>query len=121
MKVLKSFVYAGRGIKYCFKEEVNFRVHVLASTIVIAAGCFFSISSTEWLFVIACCTLVMAMEMLNTAIEKMCNLISTKFYPAIKFIKDVSAGGVLVCAIGSAITGTVIFLPKIINLIKSLQ
>ena len=118
MKVIRSFLYAGRGIKYCFKEEVNFRVHVLACAIVIAAGCFFSISLTEWLFVIVCCTLVMAMEMLNTAIEKMCNLISTEFHPAIKFIKDVSAGAVLVCAIGSAITGMAIFLPKIIHLLK---
>ncbi len=117
-KVLKSFVFAGRGIKYCFKEEVNFRVHVLASIIVIAAGCFFSISLTEWLFIIACCTLVLAMEMLNTAIEKTCNLISTKSYPAIKFIKDVSAGAVLVCAIGSVLVGAVIFIPKLGHLIR---
>ena len=118
MKVVKSFVYAGRGIKYCFKEEVNFRVHVLASIIVIAAGYFFSISLTEWLFIIACCTLVLAMEMLNTAIEKMCNIISTEFHPAIKFIKDVSAGAVLVCAIGSVLVGAVIFIPKIVHLLK---
>ncbi len=118
MKVLKSFVYAWRGIKYCFKKEVNFRVHVLACIVAVAAGSFFSISSTEWLFVIACCTLVLAMEMLNTAIEKMCNIISKEFHPAIKFIKDVSAGAVLVCAIGSVVAGAIIFIPKIVHLLK---
>ncbi|MBC7423031.1 MAG: diacylglycerol kinase family protein, partial [Ferruginibacter sp.] len=54
----------------------------------------------------------------NTAIEKMCNIISTKFHPAIKFIKDVSAGAVLVCAIGSVLVGAVIFIPKIKHLLK---
>jgi diacylglycerol kinase len=58
------------------------------------------------------------MEMLNTALEKMCDLVTKDFHPLIKCIKDVSAGAVLVCAAGSLLTGTIIFLPKIIQLLK---
>ena len=118
MKFLRSFKYAANGIKYCFKEEQNYKIHIVATAIAIAMGFYFSINATEWLFVIACCTLVLAMEMLNTAIEKLCNLISKEFDPAIKFIKDVSAGAVLVCAIASAVAAAIIFIPKIIQLLK---
>ncbi|MDB5276023.1 MAG: hypothetical protein JWR61_978 [Ferruginibacter sp.] len=118
MKLLRSFFYAGRGIKYCFQQEQNFRIHVLAIAVVLSAGFYFSISTTEWLFVTGCCTIVVAMEMLNTALEKMCDLVTKDFHPLIKCIKDVSAGAVLVCAAGSLITGTIIFVPKIIQLLK---
>ena len=100
-------------------EELNFRVHVLAAVVVITMGFCFKISVTEWLFVIGCSAMVMAMEMLNTAVEKICNLVSSEFHSLIKFIKDVSAGAVLICAIASALTGAIIFLPKIIHLLKS--
>lgn len=82
---------------------------------VIAAGVYFSISTTEWIFVIVCCTMMLAMEMLNTALERMCDLITEDIHPLIKCIKDVSAGAVLICAAGSAVTGLLIFIPKIIQ------
>ncbi|CAN5616838.1 diacylglycerol kinase family protein [soil metagenome] len=118
MKLLRSFLYAGRGIKFCFQQELNFRIHVLAIVVVVCAGFYFSITTTEWIFVTGCCTIVVAMEMLNTALEKMCDLVTKDFHPLIKCIKDVSAGAVLVCAAGSLLTGTIIFLPKIIQLLK---
>lgn len=121
MKFSRSFLYAGNGIKYCFKHELNFRIDLLATIVVIVMGFFFNISITEWLFVIGCCMLVLAMEMLNTALEKICNIISEEFHPLIKFVKDVAAGAVLVCAIGSALIGALIFIPKIIHQIKFLQ
>ena len=83
-------------------------------------GFIFTINTTEWLFVIGCCMLVLSLELLNTAIENICNLLSKDFNPFIKIIKDTAAAAVLVTAIGSVIIGAVIFLPKIINLIKLL-
>jgi diacylglycerol kinase len=121
MKLLKSFLYAGKGIKYCFKHEQNFKIHSLATIVVTAMGFFFSINVTEWLFVIGCCTLVLAMEMMNTAVEKICNHITEDFHPLIKYIKDVAAGAVLICATGSALTGAIIFIPKIIHQLKIVQ
>ena len=115
MKLLHSFFHAGRGIKYCFSKEQNFRIHILVMVAVIAAGVYFSISTTEWIFVFVCCTMMLAMEMLNTALERMCDLITEDIHPLIKCIKDVSAGAVLICAAGSAVTGLLIFIPKIIQ------
>ncbi len=118
MKLLHSFFYAGRGIKYCFWQEQNFRIHILAIVVVSIAGLYFSISTTEWIFVTGCCTMMVVMEMLNTALEKMCDFVTKDFHPLIECIKDVSAGAVLVCAAGSATTGAIIFIPKIMQHLK---
>lgn len=118
MKVIKSFVYAAKGIGYCFKNELNFKIHLLAAGVIIVMGFWLSINIIEWLFIIACCSLVLAMEMLNTAMEKMCDMVSKEFNLLIKIIKDVSAGAVFVCAVGSCIIGALIFIPKIIHQFK---
>lgn len=118
MKLVRSFIYAGNGIKYCFKNEPNFRIHLLAIIVVIIMGFSFRINTTEWVFVIGCCTIVTSAEMLNTALEKICDLISKETHPLIKTAKDAAAGAVLICAAGSVLIGTLIFIPKIIHLIK---
>jgi diacylglycerol kinase len=78
------------------------------------------ISAIEWIAVGFCIAFVITMEMLNTAIEKLCDVVHKEMHPGIKKVKDIAAGAVLVAAFFSAITGAVIFLPKIINLIKSI-
>lgn len=88
--------------------------------LVMVLAVVFHISATEWLFVTGCCMLVLTMELLNTAIENLCDLVSGEYHPLIKIIKDVSAAAVLVTAAGSVVTGSIIFLPKIIHEIKYL-
>ncbi|MEO6731435.1 MAG: diacylglycerol kinase family protein [Ferruginibacter sp.] len=118
MKVFRSFYYAWSGIRYCFTTQLNFRIHLLIMLLVIIAGFLFNISATEWLFIVLCCMLVLMLEMINTALEYLCDVITTEFNPVIKVVKDVTAGAVLVSAVGSIVTGTVIFLPKIISFLK---
>ena len=65
--------------------------------------------------------LVLGLELLNTAVEHLCDTITKDFHPAIKIIKDASAAAVLIVAAGSVVTGIMIFLPKIINLLKLWQ
>ena len=120
MKHKNTFIHAARGIGHAFRKETNFRIHVLALTLVIVLGVVLQISTIEWLFVAGCSMLVLSMELMNTAIENMCNLISEEYHPLIKIIKDVAAAAVLVSAIGSIITGLIIFLPKIFFQIKYL-
>lgn len=119
MKHTNAFLHAARGIVHACKTEKNCRIHLLAMALALIMGVLLHINSTEWLFVTGCCMLVLSMELLNTAIEKMCNLISTEYHPLIKIIKDVSAGAVLVCATGSMVIGCVIFIPKLIQFINS--
>jgi undecaprenol kinase len=120
MKLFKSFAFAFNGLKTCFASETNFKIHVLCTIIVVLFGIGFKISDTEWLAVVFCIAFVIVMEMINTAIEKLCDIVHTNFHPQIKIIKDVAAGAVLIAAISSLITGVIIFVPKIIIYIKLL-
>jgi diacylglycerol kinase len=120
MKLLKSFAFAFNGLKICFASETNFKIHVLFGIIAVLFGIGFKISGTEWLSVVFCIAIVIVMEMINTAIEKLCDIVHKDFHPQIKIIKDMAAGAVLIAAISSLITGVIIFVPKIIIYIKSL-
>ena len=91
-----------------------------ALALIVGLGVVLQISAIEWLFVAGCSMLVLSMELVNTAIENVCDLISTEFNPLIKVIKDVAAAAVLVSAAGSAVIGCIIFFPKIIHIIKYL-
>lgn len=118
MKLIKSFKYACQGIKSCFESEPNFRIHFFAAITAIIFSVLLSISATEWIAVGFCIAFVTAMEMMNTAIEKLCDMIHKEPHPGIKKIKDIAAGAVLVSAVFSLITAAIIFLPKIIMYFK---
>ena len=120
MKIIRSFGFAWNGIKDCFLTQANFRIHLLLAVLAILLGILLHISKTEWLFVLLCIAIVLLAEMLNTAIEKLCDVVEKNFHPTIKLIKDISAGAVLVTALVSLITGIIIFLPKLFILIKSI-
>lgn len=116
LKMIKSFKYAGDGLFKLLKSENNFQFHFLAAVIVCAAGIFFNISHLEWLWIAACIAMVMAAEAFNTAIEKICDLISKEKQAAIADIKDIAAAGVLITAIFALVTALIIFGQKIQNL-----
>jgi diacylglycerol kinase len=72
----------------------------------------------EWLFVVGCCVLVLSLELLNTAIENLCDIVTEEYHPIIKIVKDSAAAAVLITATGSVVTGLIIFSPKLIHLLK---
>jgi len=110
-KQLRSFGYAWKGIRSCIGKGQNLSFHLIATVIVIMAGFFFGISPTEWTIIILCIGLVIAMELLNTAIEKLVDMISPERHPIAGQIKDIAAGAVLICAVTAAIIGIIIFAP----------
>jgi diacylglycerol kinase len=118
MKLIRSFGHAWHGIQYCLKTQLNFRIHLIVLTIVIITGFILKISNTEWLFVIGCSMLVLALELMNTSIENLCDSVTKEIHPSIKIIKDASAAAVLLGAVGSVVSGIIIFIPKIIALLK---
>ena len=120
MKLVRSFGYALSGARSCFGSEPNFRIHVGITILVLILSIVCNISANEWIAVCFCIAFVISMEMLNTAIEKLCDVVHKEVHPGIKKVKDIAAGAVLIPALFSLITGAVIFLPKIINLIKSI-
>ena len=75
------------------------------------------ISAYEWLAVLLCTGIVIGFEMMNAAVEKLCDLVQQEYHPIIKAVKDISAAAVLWTSIVSALTGCIIFIPKIIALL----
>lgn len=118
IRFLKSTAYAFAGLKICFANEKNFRIQVVIGILIVIAGFVFQIESHQWLVVLVCAALVLTLEMMNTAIEKLSDLYTTSIHPGIKIIKDVAAGAVLLASLVSAICGCIIFIPRIILIIK---
>ena len=112
-KIINSFKYAIEGIIASFKSERNMKIHVLATIIVVILGLILKINIVEWCFCIISIVLVISAELLNTAIENIVDMISPEKNEKAKLIKDISAGAVLVLAIGTFIIGMIIFIPKI--------
>lgn len=116
MNFLEAIKYAVNGIRLFFKTERNGQIQIGIATLVILLGFIFKIERTEWIAILFCIMLVIGFEMINTAIENLCNLVHPDYHPRIKIIKDLSAGAVLMAAILSAIIGIVIFFPRIMAL-----
>ena len=114
--VFQSFKYAFSGLKYGFINTKNLHIDLLFIIAVIVCGFIFNISLIEWVIVVLCISLVVSLELINTAIEEVVNLASPDVHPLAKASKDVAAGAVLFSAIMTAIVGIIIFLPKFIDL-----
>jgi diacylglycerol kinase (ATP) len=108
-RFFNSFSFAWKGIVTAFKEQPNLKVHVLIACIVVAAGFYFNITSTEWAILIICITLVITLELVNSAIEYLVDLVTLERKPLAGKIKDIAAGAVLITAIGAAVIGVVVF------------
>jgi len=107
-KVVRSFRFAGQGIVDLFHFENNARVHLLLAGLVAGAGLWLQLSRTEWAIIVTQIGLVWAAEAVNTAIEKLCDLVSPGYHPQIKAVKDLSSGAVLILAITAVVVGALI-------------
>ena len=105
---LKSFVYALKGIKISLSQR-NTRIHFLCALMVVLAGLCFSITLTEWLILLLCIGIVISLEIINTAIETLVDLVSPNYHELAGKVKDLAAGAVLLFSIISAIVGILIF------------
>ncbi len=118
-KRLKNFKYAWNGIIKAIKSERNLQIHLAFVVAVVVCGLFFHISRAEWLACIICFGLVISAELFNTAIETIVNMVSPERQSMAGRAKDIAAGAVLAAAIFAAITGFIIFLPKLAILFKA--
>ncbi len=116
-KLINSFKYAFNGIKLCIQDEQNMIIHFTVATLVIIFALIFKISKIEWIICLLLIGLVLMMELINTAIENICDLVTKDKNPYIKIAKDTAAGSVLVMSIVSAIIGLMIFVPKFIEMV----
>lgn len=114
----KSFKFAFEGIKAAFKEEPNLRIHFIFAFITLVAAFLLNFSAVEWLILAFTISLVLILELLNTALEALVNLVSPEVKPEAKIAKDVSAAAVFLSAALSVVVGIVLFLPKILPVFR---
>lgn len=111
----KSFSYAFAGIFACIKKERNIKIHCTFVGLVVLAGIFFRISVTEWCICLLLFGLILSLELVNTAVETVVDLVTEERRPLAKLAKDTAAGAVLISAIMAAIIGCIIFIPKLLQ------
>ena len=110
--IIKSFGFAIEGISAEFKKGRNFRIQVTSGLIALILGFFLKISASEWLDLFLIISIVLILELVNTAVEEIVNLVSPQIQAKAKIAKDVSAGAVLVASIGALCIGFAIFIPR---------
>jgi len=117
-RFFKSILDALRGLRFTFKNEQNFQVQILLSLLVVIAAIIFPLKSWEVILLILLVTLVLTMELLNTALEHFADLLKPRLNHYVFVVKDVMAAAVLLTALGAFAIGVIIFLPHFIKLFE---
>lgn len=118
-KVIHSFKYAIQGITYVFRTQRNMKIHLVIAFLAIFLSLGLNIPKDEFLLVLFAIVFVMCMELINTAIESIVDLITTDFHPLAKIAKDVASGAVLFAAILAFIIGVYVFMNPLLTLFSS--
>jgi len=111
--LLKSFEYAFDGIKTEFKKGRNFRIQISMGVLAVVLGIILKIPNYEWFDLILVIASVLILELINTAVESIVDMVSPEIQEKARIAKDVSAGAVLVASIAAVFVGAFLFLPKI--------
>lgn len=109
MRFLKSLKYAFRGIVYCINNERNMRIHMVAALYVFAFSFFFEMSRARYALLFLTFALVMTAEVFNTVAEELADLAAASYHPVVRIVKDLAAGGVLICALFAIGVGVCLF------------
>ena len=113
----QSMQHAVNGIKTVFQDERNFRFDIVAAIGVVILGYLLNIERVEWYWIVFCIFLMFILEMLNTVVEQLVDLmVEHNYHLAAKKAKDVAAGIVLMGAIFVLIMASGIFIPKIVQM-----
>ncbi|HWR94725.1 MAG TPA: diacylglycerol kinase family protein [Flavobacterium sp.] len=111
---LKSINFAAIGAYKLITTEHSIIVQISIGILMVVAGFYFEISTTEWLFQTIAIGMVISVEALNTAIEKLSDFIHPEYHKKIGFIKDISAGAVFFAALTAITIGLIIYIPKLL-------
>ena len=114
----KSFKYALNGIFTALKICRNLKIHYFIAIIAVIAGFYFDITHLEFAVILLTITLVVTLEMINTAIEKVVDLLTEKYHLLALIAKDISAGAVLIASIMAFVIGALIFGPHLMILLR---
>lgn len=115
-KTVRSFSFAARGFRYVLRGERNFQIELLMAGLVIFGMFVFDFSTLERIALVLCIAWVLTLELVNTAVERMMDVLQPRIHPYARIIKDVMAAAVLVSSAGAFLIGFIIFFPRILDL-----
>jgi diacylglycerol kinase (ATP) len=116
-RTLRSFGFAGAGLRYLIATQPNFRVHVAAAVTVVALALAVGATALELAVLALAISLVMVGESFNTALEAVVDLASPAVHPLARIAKDVAAAGVLIAALLAVVVGLLILGPRLLALL----
>ncbi|MEG1597012.1 MAG: diacylglycerol kinase family protein [Bacilli bacterium] len=115
-RFIESFKYSFEGLKNAYLNEQSMMIHCIITVFVVGLGFILKINNIEWIIVLIMVGLVMAMELMNTAIEAVVDMVMPDIHPLAKIAKDSASAAVGVLSLVAFIIGCIVFLPNIISL-----
>lgn len=120
-RLVDSFGYAFRGLRYAFRTQRNIKIHSVFAVFAITLGIVLQISRTEMSIIVLLISTIIVLELLNTVIEEIVNMLTLSRKIRAMVTKDVAAAAVLVAATSSVVIGALIFLPRIYNFFLAIR
>jgi len=115
-RLFKSFRYAIKGMMKTLREEQNLHIQSIAAIIVVVLGAYFNLTRIEWIALILVIGLVIIMEVVNSAIERVTDMLKPRLNTYVKEIKDIMAAAVMLASIIAVLVGLIVFMPYISNM-----
>lgn len=113
---LRGFIYAWNGIRVALREQRNLKVQSACAVLAVSGGFYVNITLSEWLALVIIIALVLSLELMNTALEDLVNLVTRERNSLAGKIKDIAAGAVLMASVASVVIGWLIFGEHILKL-----
>lgn len=114
--IMRKFAWAMAGIAAVIREEQNMRIHLLAAGTAVGLGWILDLQRFEWGLLVIAIVMVLAAEVINTAVERVVDLITPQYHPLAEKAKNMAAGAVLLTSIAAVLLGVVIFAPHIFKI-----
>lgn len=111
-RFLNTFKYSYQGLKYAYPNEQSMFIHAIVSLFAIILGIVFKISSFEWIITVLLIGISASLELLNTAIEAVCDMVTMEYNELAKIAKDTSSAALLIISIAAFIMGLIVYVPK---------
>jgi diacylglycerol kinase len=118
-RIARSLLYAIKGIVFALRNERNFQIELIVGMVVLGLMLFLPLSSLERSLIVLSVALVLTLELANTALERVMDILKPRVHPYARVIKDVMAGAVLLATLASIAIGIVIFAPYIVIFLQS--
>ena len=117
-RLVNSILEAGQGIVYVFRHEQNFRIQVFISLVVLIFVWLFDLTKEEMIVIFLLILLVLILELLNSAVEKLSDVLKPRLSLQIGVVKDIMAGMVLLSSVGAVVIGIIIFWPHLFEFVE---